>query len=236
MSDHPANPEVQVEESPAQDNHRQPVDVEPKKAASPLRTVVIILAVAIVLGVGGYSGYRYWIDMQSKIYLENAEISAPVISVGPSLPGVLQELYVKQGDLVMADQHLFNVGGKITTAVSSGIVTTVQNTPGQMVSSASALVQMYNPQDLRLVGHVQEDQGLKDIRVGQKVTFTVDAFGEKVYQGRVDAIANIPDQSSVVFSISDKRQEKMFSVKVAFDINAYPELVNGMSAKMWIYK
>jgi multidrug resistance efflux pump len=201
-----------------------------------MRRNLIIAAVVILAIVGGFFGYRYWSDAQTRIYLENAEVSAPVISVGPSLAGVLQDVYVKQGDMVMTDQHLFNVGGKITTAVSSGIVTSVQNTPGQIVSGASAIVQMYDPQSLRVVGHVQEDQGLKDIHVGQKVTFTVDAFGSKEYQGTVESVANIPDTSSVVFSISDKRQEKDFSVKVDFDLNAYPELVNGMSAKMWIHK
>jgi multidrug resistance efflux pump len=201
-----------------------------------MRRNLIIAAVVILAIVGGFFGYRYWSDAQTRIYLENAEVSAPVISVGPSLAGVLQDVYVKQGDMVMTDQHLFNVGGKITTSVSSGIVTSVQNTPGQIVSGASAIVQMYDPQSLRVVGHVQEDQGLKDIHVGQKVTFTVDAFGSKEYQGTVESVANIPDTSSVVFSISDKRQEKDFSVKVDFDLNAYPELVNGMSAKMWIHK
>jgi hypothetical protein len=39
-----------------------------------------------------------------------------------------------------------------------------------------------------------------------------------------------------VFSISDKREEREFEVRAIYDTNAYPELKNGMSAKMWIYK
>ena len=42
--------------------------------------------------------------------------------------------------------------------------------------------------------------------------------------------------ADVVFSISDQRAEQEFNVYVRYDINAYPELKNGMSAKIWVYK
>jgi multidrug resistance efflux pump len=205
-------------------------------AGGVLRSPLVILLILAVLGGGGYFGYQYWVNLESKVYIENSSISAPLITVSPAVPGVLNAIYVKPGDTVYTGEHLFNVGDHITTALTPGIVTTTQNTPGQMASSASSIVQMYDPQSLRVVGQVQEDQGLMDIHVGQKVTFTVDAFGSRQFQGVVESVGNIPDQSSIVFSISDKRQEKQFDVKVAFDINAYPELLNGMSAKMWIIK
>jgi len=62
----------------------------------------------------------------------------------------------------------------------------------------------------------------------------VDAFDSKQFTGTVEEISQTSDQSSVVFSISDKRDEKNFSIKVKYD--NYPELLNGMSAKAWIYK
>jgi dihydrodipicolinate reductase len=96
--------------------------------------------------------------------------------------------------------------------------------------------QMYDPANLRVIGHIQEDQGLSSIQIGQKVLFTVDAFGSKQFTGTVENIGNLADQSSLAFSISDKRQEKQFDVTVVFDSSAYPELANGMSAKMWVYK
>jgi multidrug resistance efflux pump len=134
------------------------------------------------------------------------------------------------------DQPLFNVDGRKILAKTSGLVTSVQNTPGQMVSGQSAVVQMYDPTKLRVIGHIQEDQGLSSIRIGQKVIFTVDAFGSKQFTGTVENIGNLADQSSLAFTISDKRQEKQFDVTVVFDPSAYPELTNGMSAKMWVYK
>jgi hypothetical protein len=64
----------------------------------------------------------------------------------------------------------------------------------------------------------------------------MDAFPSKQYPGVVDSISPTARSSDIVFSISDKRAEQMFDVKVKYDIYAYPELLNGMSAKMWIYK
>ena len=66
--------------------------------------------------------------------------------------------------------------------------------------------------------------------------FLASMLGSKTYDGIVDSIAPTARQSDIVFSISSKREEKDFNVYVRFDVSKYPELKNGMSAKMWIYK
>ncbi len=201
-----------------------------------LKNPLVIGAFVILVAAGLFLGFNAWLLAQSRVYIENSEISAPVISIGPEVPGVLQEVYVHAGQFVLADQPLFNVDGRKILAKTSGLVTSVQNTPGQMVTGQSAVVQMYSPASLRVIGHIQEDQGLSSIQIGQKVVFTVDAFGSKQFTGTVENIGNQADQSSLAFSISDKRQEKQFDVTVAFDTSTYPQLVDGMSAKMWVYK
>jgi multidrug resistance efflux pump len=74
------------------------------------------------------------------------------------------------------------------------------------------------------------------VQVGDAATFTVDAFGSKVYKGVVDEVSQTSNQSDVVFNISDQRPTNQFAVKVRFDPTLYPELKNGMSAKIWVYK
>jgi multidrug resistance efflux pump len=95
---------------------------------------------------------------------------------------------------------------------------------------------MIDTRQLRITGQVQEDKGLKDILPGQYVEFTVDAYPDVRYQGMVEKVAPAARVGDIVFSISDKRQEQDFDVTVSYDVNAYPELKDGMSAKMWIYK
>jgi hypothetical protein len=97
-------------------------------------------------------------------------------------------------------------------------------------------VTIIDPNDLRVVGHLDEDKGLADVRVGQQATFTVDAYSSKKYIGTVDEISETSRTTGVMFSISDKRAVKQFDIKVRFNINDYPELKNGMSAKIWISK
>src|SRR6185369_571507 len=96
------------------------------------------------------------------------------------------------------------------------------------------VVTMIEPKELRVVARVSEDKGLKDIYEGQKVLFTVDAFGARQYEGTVENVSDTSHEGDVVFDMSDKREEKEFEVKVRFDGNAYPELQHGMSAKVWI--
>ncbi len=217
-----------IEESPVVERKN------PLRAAA--RNPFVIGALIVLVAVGLYFGFNAWQLAQSRVYIENSEISAPVISIGPEVPGILQDVYVQEGESVIAGQPLFNVDGRTISSKTSGMVTSVQNTPGAMVTGQTPVIQMYDPLSLRVVGHIQEDQGLSYIQVGQKVIFTVDAFGSKQFVGTVENVGNLADQSSLTFSISDKRQEKQFDVTVVFDPNAYPQLTNGMSAKMWVYK
>jgi multidrug resistance efflux pump len=192
---------------------------------------LIVLIVLLAIG-----GILYWNDLESKIYIENAQITAPVISISPASPGVIDDVYVSVGDHVRKDQTLAKVGDEVLHAKTSGLVTGVENTPGQMVPALSPVVSMIDTRELRVVGRVKEDKGLKDIAPGQYVEFTVDAFPSSQYHGVVEKVAPAAREGDIVFSISDKRQEQEFEVTVSYDVNAYPELKNGMSAKMWIFK
>ncbi|VVB98283.1 HlyD family secretion protein [uncultured archaeon] len=193
-------------------------------------------AAFLIVVIALLGGYIYWQGLQSTIYTEKADIEAPIIYLAPSVPGPLQKLYVDVGDTVSESQRVALVGNTTVNALSDGEIIWVMDTPGQMVSAQTPVVQMIDPRKMRLVGQVQEDKGLKDIHPGQSVVFTVDAFPSKQYNGTVESVAPSAHQSDIVFSISDKRQVKDFDVKVLFDTSAYPELKNGMSAKMWIYK
>ena len=159
-----------------------------------------------------------------------------MISLTPDTSGAINELYVSVGDPVKRDQILAKVGDEVIRAKTSGVVTGVEDTPGQTVTALSPVVSMIDTRKLRVVGRVEEDKGLKDIYPGQYVEFTVDAYPSSQYQGVVEKVAPAAREGDVVFSISDKRQEQEFDVTVSYDVTAYPELKEGMSAKMWIYK
>ena len=196
----------------------------------------VLVALIVLAAIGGI---LYWEDLQSKIYVENAQITAPVISIGPSSPGIINEIDVAVGDTVRKDQVLAKVGNEVLLSKTHGVITGVENTPGQLVTPGldpKPVISMIDTRELRVTGQVHEDKGLKDILPGQYVEFTVDAFPDSRYAGVVEKIAPAARVGDIVFSISDKRQEQDFDVTVSYDVNAYPELKNGMSAKMWIFK
>jgi multidrug resistance efflux pump len=206
-----------------------------KKMTPEIKKKLIIGAIAFVV-ISLSAGLIYWSVIQGRVYTDKAEISAATTNLSPVNTGVLEEVFVNQGDEVAANQNIARVGDETIKAKSDGIVVMINDNIGTSFNAGEAVASMINPSDLRVVGHIEEDKGLKDIEIGQPVVFTVDAFGSKKYYGVVDEISDTSRESGIVFNISDKREVKQFDIKVRFDINQYSELKNGMSAKIWIYK
>jgi multidrug resistance efflux pump len=194
-------------------------------------TILVILIIASLAG-----GLAYWKITSARIYTDQASISAPVVDLAPKSSGVLEEVFVNQGDLISENTVVARVGNELLKTKTAGVITSVQNNIGKIFNPGTSVVSMVDPDELRVVAHIDEDKGLSNIKIGQHAIFTADAFGSKEYNGIVDEISPSARQGDIVFNISDKRQIQQFDVKVRFDTSAYPELENGMSAKIWIYK
>ncbi len=192
-------------------------------------------AILIVL-IFALGGFYYYTLLESRVYIENAQISAPIISVSTLSQGILDEVTVEIGDKITKGKVIARISGDPVKSQTSGIVVDVNNVPGQIITSQSYIIKVIDPRELRLVGRIEEDKGLKDIKPGEAVKFTVDAYGSKEYEATIEKVVPTSRESDIVFSISDKRQEQEFDIIAKFDVTYYPELKNGMSAKMWVYK
>jgi len=197
--------------------------------------IIAVISFAVIV-FGGVAGFIYWSVESSRVYVENSTVSTTVINLSTTAGGTLQEVFVNVGDQVKMSSPVARIGNELIKAKSDGQILSINTNIGASFTPGQTVATMINPNDLRVVGQVQEDKGLKDIRVGQEAIFTVDAFGSKQYSGIVDQISPTSNAGDIVFNISDTRQENNFDIKVRFDINQYPELKNGMSAKLWIYK
>jgi multidrug resistance efflux pump len=191
------------------------------------------IIVALIAALAG--GFIYWQIISKRVYVDAASIVAPEIDLSPSQAGILEGVYVNEGDAVNANQTVARVGDDLIQTKVAGIIVSVPDTVGAQVNPGTPVVTMIDPTQLRVVGQVDENKGLDRIQVGDPVTFTVDAFGSKQFSAVVDEISPTSQQSQVVFNISDQRQEQQFDVKARFDTTAYAQLKNGMSARMWIY-
>jgi len=196
-----------------------------------------VIGVFVVIGVAG-GGLYYYVSSKT-IYIDLSQIQAPLINLSPTNSGVLQAVYVKPGDTVMANEPVALVGNQVVEAQTAGEIVTTNNNVGQYMNTmtgAGTVATMIDPTQLRVVGSLDENKGLADVKIGDPATFTVDAFGSQQFKGIVDEIAPTSNQSDVVFNISDQRPTNQFSVYVRFDPALYPQLKNGMSAKIWVYK
>lgn len=198
------------------------------------RTWIITGVIALVIVAATAGGIYLYIGDQ-RVAVDTASIVAPEIDLSPSQPGILQDVYVNEGDQVPANFTVAQVGNQLIQTQVAGIIISVPDQVGAQVNAGTPVVTMIDPTQLRVVGQVQENEGLNRIKVGDPVTFTVDAFGSQTFSGVVDEVSPTSEESQIVFNISDQREEQNFDVKARFDTSVYPQLKNGMSARMWIY-
>lgn len=203
------------------------------------RNGVMIAVIAAIIVVGGLGSGLYLYVSGKTVNIDKSQIEAPLINLSPSNSGRLEQVFVSVGDTVTEDQPVARVGNEIVKAKTDGQIVSVNQNIGQYLNTLTGVptvATMIDPTQLRVVGNLDENKGLADVKVGDAATFTVDTFGSKKYKGVVDEVSPSAEADSVVFSVSDERPTNQFAVKVRFDPEQYPELKNGMSARIWVYK
>lgn len=199
------------------------------------RRLMIFGGAAILILVAGFVAASL-ITANNSVSIDTATIQAPLITLAPTGTGRLNAVYVNEGDVLPVNTPVALVGTEVVKTKVAGLIVKVNDTVGAEVAPGEAVVTMIDPIQLRVVGQLEENKGLAQIAVGDPVSFTVDAFGGTSFHAVVDEVAPTSNQSDIVFSVSDKRQEQKFAVKARFDTSAYPQLKNGMSARMWVYR
>ncbi len=201
------------------------------------KNILMLIALGVFAVGAAIAGFAFLRVNNSRVYIEKSEVVAPTIDLAAqNSSGILEQVSVQEGDSVVANESVARIGDELIKTQVAGTIIAVKNDIGKLFNKGESVVTMIQPSELRVVGRLAEDKGLSDVRVGQRAIFTVDAFGSKQYEGIVDEISPTSRAGDVVFSISDKREMKEFNVKVRYDIAAYPELKNGMSAQIWVYK
>lgn len=199
------------------------------------RKQVISYGVALLAVVAAVAGAAWWQANKNLVYTDKAQVSAPEISLSPATAGTLEQIFVHEGDTVGPNDVVARVGNELVKTRSAGLVVATVEDTGKTVNPGESVVTIINPDELRIVAQIDENKGLKNVRAGQLAEFTVDAFGAKKYFGVVDEVSPASHAGDIVFNISDQRQTAQFDVKIRFNGNFYPELKNGMSAKVRIY-
>lgn len=194
------------------------------------RTLLIILVVFLVTG-----GYVYYEKNRDRVFIDNSLVSAQTVTVAPVAPQKLTEIGVYEGEQVKKGDQIAKTDSQTLFADTDGLIIMANNQIGGIVSQQNPVAQLINLSDMRIAGTIDENKGLNQVKIGQVASFTVDALPGREFFGYIDEISPSAKQTQLAFSISSERPTQQFVIYVRFDANKYPEIKNGMSAKMTIY-
>lgn len=192
----------------------------------------VILVLVVVLSIGGYLFYQM---RQGRVFIEDSLVSAPISTLAPTTPGTLTELDVYENEQVKRGDAIGIINGQTLYTNTDGLIIMANNQIGSLVGPTTPVAQLINLSDMRIAGTIDENKGLADIKVGQAVSFTIDALPGQTFWGYVDEISPSAKQTQATFSISSERPTQQFVVYARFDASKYPAIKNGMSAKMTVF-
>jgi len=197
--------------------------------------IAVRIAIAVIVIIAVIGGWLFFELFHARIFIDNSLIDAPIVSVIPQTTGILNDMRASEGQLVHKGDVIAVVNGEPLVTNTDGIVIMANRAVGSSVSSLNPVVQIINQPQMRVAGTIDENKGLNDIRVGQVISFTVDALPGRVFWGYVDNVSPSAKQTQLAFSISSERPTQQFIVYAKFNAAAYPDIKNGMSAKITVY-
>jgi multidrug resistance efflux pump len=195
-----------------------------------LRSLLVVIIAALLIG-----GYIYFQLSKDRVAIESSLVQAPIIMISPETPGKILNIKVYEGEQVKKGDALAIVGTSSLNAYQDGLIVSTNNAIGSIASSQTPVVQMINFSDMRIAGTIDENKGLDKVKIGQAVAFTVDALPNQNFWGYVDEISPTAKQTQLQFSVSSERPTQQFIVYARFNTYSYPQIKNGMSAKMTVY-
>jgi len=207
-----------------------------KKLFSKIKNPKVLRAILVIfVAVALISGFIFYQLLKDRVSIEDSLIQAPIITISPEVPGKILDIKVYEGEKIKRGDTLAIVGTSSLNAYQDGLVVSTDNAIGSIASAQTPVVQMINFADMRVAGTIDENKGLDKIKIGQIVSFTVDALPGQTFWGYVDEISPTAKQTQLQFSVSSERPTQQFLVYARFNAFSYPQIKNGMSAKMAIY-
>lgn len=218
-----------------------------KIAAGNKRIKALIgILILLVLVIGGIVLYTYY-DTSNYVSTDNASVAADLYNVTPLASGKLTDFSLKVGDKVQKDQILGRIDGPSSTLVADnnvirspidGVVINVEAQDGEFVASASqpVLAIVIDPKKVYINANVSEKR-INYVKVGQKVDVTIDEFGKKTFEGKVEVVGLAAQSEFSILPASTSTFTKIEQdVPVRISINSNdPSLLPGTNAEIKIH-
>ncbi|MEW6183234.1 MAG: efflux RND transporter periplasmic adaptor subunit [Bacillota bacterium] len=184
------------------------------------KRVVLAVLVVMIASLAAVTFY-YWYNNSRYIKTEDAYIDGIIYKAGPQLGGRLLEVRTSEGCTVEAGEVLARVddaslppGGNVdltlVKAPVTGVVLKVLNRPGEVIAPSQPVIMLADMRNVFLTVNVEEGK-INRVRLGEKVTFTVDGIPSRVFNGRV---SEIQEAMASTYSLLPTRSTSGSFVKV----------------------
>jgi HlyD family secretion protein len=159
------------------------------------KRILAVMAIIILAAIMYGAYYIFQSSLQSKGLVVSGTIEANEIHLGVVTSGIVEDVFVEEGDTVRENQLLAVVkgvsggfSGRIRAPID-GVVLLRAAEPGEITSAGGSLLVVANLDKMTLTVYVPEDQYGK-IYLGQEYPITVDSFPDRVFMGKVTHISD----------------------------------------------
>jgi multidrug resistance efflux pump len=215
--------------------------------------VPVLIFVALIAIIGGVG---YWVYNSYMFYqTDDAQVNGSIVNVSAPMTGTLSTLSVKQGDIVTEGQSIGTITGVPTVSATgtqgtppslnltspiSGTILQIAAVQGQGVAPGLTILQVTNLNSLNIIAYVDEN-ALNNIKTGQSVDITIDAYKGTSFTGHVQQIVQaaasefslLPTQDNASGNFTKVGQR--IPVLITLDGNGGNDIVPGMSAEVSIH-
>ncbi len=226
-------------QAPEQEDEALQQELKQKKKAKIKRILITGLAAVVVIGC--VFGVYYAAASRGVLKTDNAKVTAKMYPIMGTSTSRLLEWTVEKGDLVVRDQVL----GRQETlpAIVSpidGTVVKCDATAGMTAGPATQLAVVADTDHMYIGVNIEETQITK-VAVGQQVDVTIDAYGNRTFQGTVTEIDSTTQTyfSSGLTSFSTSGEytkvKQLIPIKVTMDNPDGLPLMYGMNCVVTIH-
>jgi multidrug resistance efflux pump len=217
-----------------------------------MKKMIAIMIVFAVVVLGGGAALLYYInELQSYVLEDDAKVQGDLTTITAPVTGKITEWkvtegqYVNKGDVVAQIQTApMQPGEKPQTvdvvAPQAGTVIQSKSDTGNLVSAGTPLAMTTDLNHLYVVAEVEETK-IQDVKVGNTVKISIDAFPNQTFTGKVEQIGLGTEATfSMIPNISTgsnyTKVVQRIPVKISLDSYNGAGLVPGLNAEVKITK
>ena len=155
--------------------------------------IIFVLILTALLIAGVYIGLRFYQQSTNYFVTENARVTTNLISIMPSVAGILSGYtitdgqYVKENEIIGYVKHL-----ETFRSPFDGLVVRSNAAQNQVVFPSEPLAVIANINNLHIRANIEETH-ITRIKRGQRVIVTIDALGNREFTGYVSEIGKVTD-------------------------------------------